>query len=349
MDHAESMRALRSSVAISRMDQIAHVRVTGDSAYAALDRVVTADLRLRDGQMIHSLLLEEDGSVFADLEMGCEEEAFFLIADGPNPELLCAYLRRQWRPGEDVHIEDRSASHALVAIDGPYAWELLAALAGPDVIGLPYLTFFHYPGGTCFRAGKTGEFGYGILVPREDLDRLWDALLRAGGELDVAVASQEALDQCALENGFFNARREGREPVTPLELQLQWRLSGRKAFLGSSAIEARRLTGIAERLTYLVAPSQPSAGAPVHLEGRQVGRVVQSGFSRERNEWVVQALIEVAWAHPWIDLFRVGPEGIPSRSVIPPLLNNRSLFVSPQIHSYRTRHEFTFPSLVRPG
>jgi glycine cleavage system aminomethyltransferase T len=170
-----------------------------------------------------------------------------------------------------------------------------------------------------------------------------------GRGLDAAVAQLEALDQCALENGFFNARREGRASVTPIELQLQWRLSNRKPFVGSEAIARRRREGPLLRLTTLVTTGPVTAGDEVFLGDALVGQVVNAGASPTLDCGVALALIGVAWAHPAIDTFRVrGAAGeATARSVSPPLLNNRSLHVSPQIHSYGTRHEYTFPPLPR--
>jgi aminomethyltransferase len=344
----EEVAAIRNSVAVSRMDHVNALRLRGARTYPALDRVIAADLHLRDGQMIQSLILDQEGRLFADVYLGCDDEEFFLLAEGPVATDLVAVLARQFTT-DGVEIVDQSATHGLVMINGPYAWELLGLLAGPDIVGLPYHTFFHFDGGIGFRAGKTGEYGYGLLVPRENVDGLVARLLELGAGLDVAGAGLEALDQCALENGYLSIRREGREPVTPIELQLQWRVSYRKQYLGSEALVRRRREGPRQRLTYLVSKSPLETGSEVTLEERPVGRIVNSGYCALREDWTALALLDIHFAHPGIGAFRTGDERRAEvRSVSAPLLNNRSLHVSPQIHSYATRHEFVFPPLLRP-
>ncbi|MCP5067184.1 MAG: hypothetical protein GY946_11515, partial [bacterium] len=74
----------------------------------------------------------------------------------------------------------------------------------------------------CFRAGKTGEYGYDLLVPHAQYDPLHDKLQDIGRAFDMQPVGLAALDQCALENWFFNIRREGQLGLTPLELQ-RWR------------------------------------------------------------------------------------------------------------------------------
>ncbi|HSQ60234.1 MAG TPA: hypothetical protein VLT84_07350 [Acidobacteriota bacterium] len=346
---ADEVFAIRNSVAVSRPDHVRFVRVTGPGAAAALDAIMPAELYVRDGQILQSLLLDESGRVVADAYVGCDDDAFFLLVDGLTARELADYLDRHLPPDSGVEVEDRSETHGLIGIDGPYAWELLALLAGPDVFGLPYLTFFHLDRWTCFRAGKTGEYGYGLLAPREDRDELHARLLELGRPLDARPAGIDAFDECALENWFFNPRREGRENLTPVELQLQWRVSYRKRFVGSDALRAHREEPARRRTACLVSEQALATGDSVSWNGATVGRVLNAGASSTRGDWVALTLMDAGYAHPGIAGFRVENDrgSATARSETPPLINNRSLHVSPQIHSYGERGEFQFPPLRR--
>ena len=350
MPSRDGEAAIRTSVASGVLDHVHHIRLSGDGAFDALDRLVPADLRVRDGQLLHTLLLDEEGHCFADLYVANDDEQFLLLAEGPTREALDAHLRTHLPSDASVSVDVRTESHAIVALEGPYAWELLGLAVGQEAIGLPYLTFFHLERWTCYRAGKTGEYGYGIILPRADLDDLQRRLHTHGAGLDMGAADLAALDQCALENQFFNIRREGREPVTPIELQLQWRVSSRKEYVGSGALRRRREEGARVRTTCLIGAEPWAAGDEVTLQGTAVGRLVNAGFSSTRGDWIAVALVDVAWAHPGIDEFVVvARDGrrIAARSVSAPVLNNRSLHVSPQMHSYGTRDGYAFPPLPR--
>lgn len=348
MTLSEDVKAIRGSVALSRLDHVSYVRVRGDSAYEALDALFPGALRMRDGQMLHTMLLTDEAHPFADAYLCWDDEEFFLLAEGPSSGELVAHLRAHL-PADGIEVEDRTGSHTILALDGPYAWELLGLVVDPEAIGLPYLTFYHRGDWICYRAGKTGEYGYGIIVARTEADDLERRAMEVGSAFDLRRVSVEGLDQCALENWFFNIRREGREPVTPIELQLQWRVSYQKSFVGSAALARRRREGASQRLTSLLAKGDIAAGDVVSLEGKGVGRIVNAGFSHTRNEWMATALIDVAWAYPGIDAFTVVGNGraTTARSVTPPVLNNRSLSISPQLHSYATRHEYAMPEVVR--
>lgn len=350
MSVAEEVRAIRHSVGLSRLDHVQYIAVTGPRASEALDRLVSGPLRVRDGQMMHTLLLTDDAQPLADVYVARDDEEFFLLAESPAPGALVEHLRSHVPADGSVVVEDRTTSHGILGLDGPYAWELLGATVDPEVIGLPFLTFYHHHDTVCFRAGKTGEYGYGVIGPRGELEQLEHRMRKAGETFDLRSVGLDALDHCALENWFFNIRREGLEPVTPIELQLQWRVSYKKDFVGSEALRRRRAEGARVRLTCLIGNGPMTVGDAVVVEGVPIGRIVNTGYSDIREEWVALALLELPWAYPGIDCqTRPSSSATPTaaRTVSPPVLQNRSLTVSPQLHSYTTRLEYPAPPLVR--
>jgi len=169
---AAGSRALREHVGISRSTQTLPVRVTGAGTFTLLECADDED----------ALLLLE-GMTFAELSAVAAET-----------------------PCEDVRLEDLSRTHAVLAADGPYAFELLADAVTADVLGLPYGSFFAIPGGYCFRAGKTGEYGYLLLLEHAAAERVWQALHAGLPRFEGAELSLADLDLAALENGFFSLR-----------------------------------------------------------------------------------------------------------------------------------------------
>ena len=339
--------ALRQSVAISRPEHITVVRVAGEAAFAALDRVLPRELFLRDGQILHTLLLAEDATPLCDLMVGRMDESYLLVAEGMVGAALVEHVRGQAPAGADLEVCSLDETHGLVSVDGPYAWELLAEVLGPDVIGLPYLGLFPLPDFACLRSGKTGEYGYLLFGERAHLPALWARLQERGAALDVAEASLAALDQCALENAFFNIRREGSLGLGPLELQLQWRVSYQKEFAQAAALRARRARGATARITALVSEAPLTSGDGLSMEGQAVGRIVNAGHSSTRGDWVGLGLVGLGFAHPGLTL-QVADGPATARTVSIPVINNRSLYVHPQRHSYRTRQQHDFPPLFRP-
>ena len=343
---ADPAVAIRESVVVTRLDHVRLLRLRGADVRDVLDHLCAGTVRVRDGQLQHVLLLDENAHCFADAHLLCDDEEYDLLAEGPTARELVGHVRRYLPPNVDIQIDDRSQTHAVIGVDGPYAWELVSRVAGADAIGLPYLTCFHTADWRCYRAGKTGEYGYGLIVSHEGAEALESLLMEKGESLDVARGNLDVLDQCALENFYFNIRREGRAGLTPIELQLQWRVAYDKEAVGLDALRAHRERGPAARATTLVAAVPVRAGDEVRLDGEPVGHVLNAGWSTARGDCVALALIDRRCAHAGLDGFVVG-EDTAARSMSPPVLANRSLFVSPQLHAYATRAELAMPPIAR--
>ncbi|MDC0749441.1 glycine cleavage T C-terminal barrel domain-containing protein [Polyangium mundeleinium] len=342
------IRALRTSVALAAGDHVTCLRVEGEGAYEALDHVVACDLFLQDGQMRPSLLLDEEARPFADIHVARDDESFFLLAEGPSPEELVAFLDKRFPSGVEATVE--RCDGTLLSLHGPYAWELCTTVFGPDVGSLPYLAFYRTDDAVFFRSGKTGEYGYDLLIPTGEVETVREALLREGAAFDLSLTSLAALDQCGLENGFFNIRREGRAGLSPLELGLQWRVSYRKEYVGSAALRARREAGAKARVVWAVAGAPVAEGDEIFLDDQRIGHVLVSGFSVIRGEWVALLLLDRPYAYAGVTRYETHSAGErrPIRTLSAPLLNNRSLYVSPQRHSYRARDESKMPPFVLP-
>ncbi|MBW2532255.1 MAG: aminomethyltransferase family protein, partial [Deltaproteobacteria bacterium] len=248
---AKQLDALRHAVASSAAEHTALLRVSGDAAFPVVNRLCTSDLRLRDHQMRHTLLLDEDARVLADAYICRDDEDYLLLLEGMSYLELLEHVDTLPVGSNDAAIEDLREHHELLAIDGPYAWELLASALSPDIVGQPFMSCYEIDGVRAFRAGKTGEYGYLLLAPASRAGDLRERIDEEGRKLDLVEVGQEALDQCALENWFFNIRREGLASASPIELQLQWRLSPTKEFVGSAALAALRAAGQRRRNTCL--------------------------------------------------------------------------------------------------
>jgi len=341
---ADEVMAVRTSVTVADGEHLAAVRVSGRDAHELLDRVSPRQLFVRSGQMLHTLFLDDAAKPIADVYVCCDEDDYLVIAEGLDGQALAAYLRSQ-RDGLDVQLDDRASTHAFVCVDGPYAWELIAEVTSPDVIGVPYLSFFHDARFTCFRAGKAGEYGYDLLVPREHLSSVRERLLDAGQAFDVQVASRDALDTCALEAGFFNVRHEVRDGLTPVELQLQWRVTAGRAHPGHETL-ARRRGAVVQRVAMIAAPSALPTDGVLELGGVRVGRILHTRWSYVRDEQIALALLDVGVSYAGLRGFHCGET--PVRTISAPTVNNRSLYVDPQRHSWARRASVSFPALTRP-
>lgn len=343
MSFPDQLRAIRLGVAWCRGSAATLLRVSGAAAFETLDRVCSAPLSLQDTQLRLTLLLDEEGVVMGDAWVGRDDERYMLAVEGLPPAQLTSWIRRH-ATGADLQVEVLSETYESFSLHGPWCWDLLGEVLGADLVGMPYLTFARLDDGAfCCRTGKTGEYGYEVWLPKSQTSEVLAELTHKGAEWSLTEVTPAALEHCGLENWFFRMAHEGKAGVTPLELGLQWRLSPKKDFVGASAVKARR-SSWKERLTCLTSTHQVQPGSDVRLEGRVVGRVISAVHSEFLGRWVASALVELELAVPGVDAFEC--DGHPVRSVAPPVLANRSLFVSPQRHAYAERETLTLPPIA---
>jgi aminomethyltransferase len=185
----------------------------------------------------------EDGVV-----LRLSEQEFILTAAEPNMSYM-----KNLAGGLAVEIEDVSDVYGALALQGPYAREILKQLA-PEMEGIGYfhLTPAKIAGAsvTISRTGYTGDLGYEIWVEREDAVKIWDALFEVAAPYGVIPAGQTALLITRIEAGlvlidvdFYSSRYAWNDDqrTTPVELGMGWMLrdldKDDRAFVGRRAIE----------------------------------------------------------------------------------------------------------------
>jgi acyl carrier protein len=344
------VRTIRTSVAWTERPSVVLVRVSGDDASDLVDRICTSRLALRDGQVLQSLMLREDGRPLADLLVGNDDGALFLAADGLTAEELVSHLEAHEQSGADAHIENLSATHTMVSLNGPFAWELMSALEGPEIIGFPYLTFYKPARDRVyFRAGVCGEYGYDLWLPRSELASTLDRIRACGADFAIGHASEDAFAHCAFESWAFDIRRPHVRDLTPFELQLRWRVHHAKSCIGIDAIREHSSRATRERLVGLAAAAPLAEGDAIYDGDTRIGRVLGALVSLSSATPIARALLDVNYAHPDIDVYhaRRGDLRIPVRTVSPPFVANWSLVVNPQRHAFADRREIAAPPGVR--
>ena len=331
-------RAIRNSVALAEEPELRCLQLTGVQAFDVLEAVCPCDIFLQDGQMRHTLLLDDKGVPFADVYACREGGNAYLLGYGSTAAEITDWISMQASGISDFSVLDLCDTHDSLALDGPYAWELCAEVFGPDVLGLPFLGMLALGEVLVFRAGRTGEYGYHLLVPSGQKNAWLEKLLATGARFEMASADEAVRAQCVLENFFFDSTREGRYGLTPLELQLQWRLSSQKTnYPGAEAIRKLRESGWTRRLTCFVSPDLVNSDEEITCDGEPVGRVLAAGFSPLRGEYVGKALLHRPYWHAGMDVFRVGSRTL--KTISAPAVDNLSLKVNSYRHSFHTRKE----------
>jgi aminomethyltransferase len=210
------------------------------------------------GKALYSCMLNPQGGVIDDLIVYFLGEDFFrMVVNASTREKDLAWIRQQ-AAAFDVDVVEREEL-AIVAVQGPQARALVAGLvAEADRAALDKLARFaalevtSSAGVKLFvaRTGYTGEDGYEVLLPQDQVVAFWNALLAAG----VKPAGLGARDTLRLEAGMNLYGQDMDETVSPFEAALAWTVSldeGRD-FIGRPVLEAQKAAGDARQMIGLV-------------------------------------------------------------------------------------------------
>lgn len=275
-------RACRARAVVFDVSHLGTVRVRGTGARDLLQWAFTNDLgKIAPGRAQYTHLLDErDAHVVDDVIVWwLADDDFAVMPNASNTGPLLAVLRDAAPAGCEV--DDVTATRAVLAVQGPEARALLAAVE-PGLAGVARFRVaeVRWNGVPCVVAGTgyTGEDGVEIQVPADRAGELWDAVLAAG----IEPAGLGARDTLRLEAGLPLHGHELGPGITPLQAGLGWVVAWDKGeFRGRTALLAERERGVTRRLFGLVVPGRrpPREGARVLLGGREAGTVTSGNFS----------------------------------------------------------------------
>ena len=252
-------RAVREAAGLFDVSHMGEVLVHGPDALAFVQHLVTNDAAaLNDGRAMYSVMCRPDGGAVDDLLVyRLAEDRYLLVINASNIEKDLAHIRAQHDAFEgNVTVEDQSAQTALLALQGPKAFEI-----AQSVTDVPLdITYYHFvqpePGAFlgCERAilshtGYTGEKGLEIYCEPERAEAVWNALMEAGEAHGLKPAGLGARDTLRLESGYCLYGHELTEDTTPLEAGLGWVTKlNTDDFVGKSAIAAQKEQGVPRKL-----------------------------------------------------------------------------------------------------
>jgi len=340
---------VRNGVGLSDNSHYGKFRLAGPSALEAVNFINLADIsRLAVNKATQSYLLQPDGRVLSDVYVLNQGGNYLLLTEGAPPDAVGAAIAQSCQTVGAGEPQDLTTSHALVGLDGPFAWELLKALIGVKVLGTRYLEVL---GGqkigpvpvTVLRAGKTGEFGYLLMTEAANAASLWEQLVHAGQSFDALPCGIETIDLCKLENRIVNVRKEGAMAANALELNCRVMVGREKEdYVGREVIEAARRDGIRRRLIGVTiagagAGNLPDVGSEIQHQGESIGVLANTGYSYTLGQAIGAGFIDTPYAYVGLDYELKTPKGsLGLHTVSAPMILNRSISIRPQEDSYKT-------------
>ena len=281
----EEHRACREQAVVFDVSHLGSVRVAGPGAVPVLQGAFTNDLeRIGPGRAQYTHLPDPDDAHVVDdiIVWWVDRDELLVMPNASNTTPIVSTLEAaDTARGGGCSIEDITGSRAVLAVQGPDARALIAAVS-VEMAAVARFTVARISWGEadCIVAGTgyTGEDGVEIHVPAEHATALWREIVAAG----VLPAGLGARDTLRLEAGLPLHGHELGPGITPLQAGLAWVVRFDKGdFRGRSALMAERDRGVMRRLRGLLVEGRrpPRAGYPVTRDGAAIGEVTSGNFS----------------------------------------------------------------------
>lgn len=282
----EEHTAVRERVGLFDVSHMGEFIVSGPDTWTYLNHVITNDCsKLPPDGVLYTAMCHDNGGVVDDLLVTkLAEDRALVVVNASNIDKDFGHMK--WAASnlsrKRVELHNASDEWALIAVQGPRAFELMKAtpMLAPvrdqiDSVSYYRWRSFESPGGRIIvsRTGYTGERGFEIFVPPARATELWNELRAAGAPFGVAPAGLGARDTLRFEAALCLYGHELDDETTPLEAGLSWLVKlDKPEFVGRAALVREREKGSKKKLVGF------------ELDGRNIAR---QGYAVMRGDAMV--------------------------------------------------------------
>lgn len=308
-------QAVRSNAGLFDLSHMGEIVVRGDEAEQALDYAVVGRMSaVAVGAAKYTMMCTPEGGVIDDLIVYRRDwDHFLIVANASNSAVVVAELTARVA-GFQATVTDESQHIALIAVQGPAAQDIVAAMCdrgADDVVAQRYYSSVNVVlrgdvHAMVARTGYTGEDGFELFVTADSATAVWDLAREIGGT-SLVPCGLAARDTLRLEAGMPLYGQELSRDMTPYEaglgrvVALGTAARPRGDFVGHDALVRAKSAGAARQLVGLVGTGRRAARmgyAVLDGESRPVGVVTSGAPSPTLGKQIAMAYVPPALAVP---------------------------------------------------
>lgn len=297
--------AVRERVGLFDVSHMGEFFVEGKDAIKFLNYTLTNEYsNMEDGQILYSMILNDNGGIVDDLLVYRRNaESFLIVPNAANIEKDFNHLSK-YVDRFNVTLKNASEEFGEIAIQGPKAEATLQKLVDVDLKEIKYYYFkenISYKGYDLIisRTGYTGEDGFEIYATPEATVKLWNDLLEAGKEFDIAPCGLGCRDTLRFEAAMPLYGNEMDDTISPIEAGLKFAVKMNKEdFVGKAALEKQIEEGQKRKIVGLEMLKKRIArhGFKVQKDGKKIGVITTGYLSPTLNKCIANALIDIEYA-----------------------------------------------------
>ena len=307
--------AARRGVGMMDASTLGKIDIRGKDVREFLNRVyANAWTQLAPGKCRYGLMLDENGMVMDDGVTACVSDQHFLMTTTTGGAARVMTWLEQWHqtewPDLDVYLTSVTDHWATAAVVGPKSRQVLAKLCKDIDLSPSAFKFMDWREGTVagvparvFRISFSGELAFEVNVDASYGHHVWEALMDAGREFDIAPYGTETMHVLRAEKGFIIVGQDTDGSMTPLDLDMAWAVSLKKpfSFIGKRSL-SRSDTALSDRKqlvglltddpeTVLTEGAQIIESAEIKLPMPMLGHVTSSYYSPELGRSIAMAVV----------------------------------------------------------
>src|SRR3954469_10390592 len=297
--------AVRKAAGIFDISHMGEICVSGPSAEAFLNHTLTNDIRkIAVGQGQYTLMCNERGGVVDDLyAYRLSDEQYLLIVNASRIDADWDWLQEQYESGAvggEIRLKNASDEFGAVAIQGPRVIEFINHIVPGGSISGTFVTkatdlkknelgAFVFDAATIYvaRTGYTGEDGFEIVAPAENIEAVWTRALAVGHQGCLQPAGLGARDTLRTEVCYPLYGHELDENTTPIEAGVGFFVSLDKGdFVGREVLAGQKAGGTKKKLAafkMIEKSAPPRPHYPICVNGAAAGEVVSGTQSPSLN------------------------------------------------------------------
>ena len=286
---AREHMAVRNQAGLFDMTSFGKIRVEGRDACRFLDRLCAGIIDVEPGRIVYTQMLNPRGGIECDLTVTrLAETAFLLIVPGATIVRDLAWLRRHLDDDAHVVITDMTSSEAVLALMGPNARNIMAAVSPNDFSNdaHPFGTMREIEIGMAMarahRITYVGELGWEIYVSSDQAAHVFEVMEEAGRAHGLKLCGMHALDSCRLEKAFRHFGHDITDEDHVLEAGLGFAVKTDEGdFIGRDAVLKKREEGLSRRLVqFRLTDPEPLVyhNEPILRDGTVVGHLTSGAY-----------------------------------------------------------------------
>ncbi|MGC8817475.1 MAG: glycine cleavage system aminomethyltransferase GcvT [Candidatus Hadarchaeum sp.] len=289
---AEEHMAVREAAGLFDVSHMGEFKVSGQKALEFLQSVTTNDVSKLEilGSQYSTVTNEKGGTRDDILVYRLAENDYLVVCNAANVDKIGNWFQENNKMGAEI--TDITMTTTLFALQGPKALPTLQKLTDFDLTKIKRFraAWVNIAGIECLasRTGYTGEDGIEIFLldePQsnpERAEKLWKAILQAGGESGVKPCGLGARDTLRLEAGLCLYGNDLTEEISPLEARIEFAVKLDKGdFIGREALLEQKKSGLKKIRIGLrmLEPGIPRQGYSIFRDNERIGWVSSGTLS----------------------------------------------------------------------